>query len=175
MQVPLAALFTGLLAGSEELLSAARDAVEGEWGPIALASPPRPWTESDYYASQMGPGLLRQFLVFDRPARVDSLAAAKLRAIALEVAAAAGAAVPRPVNIDPGHLGPHNLTLASTKQAGHRIWIGHGIWAEITLVFRDGAFQPLPWTYPDFRRPETLEFLSAGRRLALAKVRPETK
>lgn len=175
MQVPRAALFAGLLAGSEPLLAAARAAAEAEWGPIALASTPRPWTESNYYAAQMGPGLLRQFLLFEGPVGVDRLAAAKLRAIALEAAAAAGASVPRPVNIDPGLLGEHNLTLASTKRAGHRVWIGDGLWAEITLVYRDGAFQPLPWTYPDFRRPESLDFLSVARRLALAKLRPETK
>lgn len=175
MNAPRAALFAGVLAGSEPLLAAARASVEAEWGPVALASAPRPWTESDYYAAQMGPGLLRQFLLFDLPVGVDRLAASKLRAITLETAAAQGAAVPRPVNIDPGLLGEHNLTLASTKRAGHRVWIGDGLWAEITLVYRDGAFQPLPWTYPDFRRPETLEFLAAARRLTLPKLRPETK
>ncbi len=168
---PTAALFAGLLAGNEALLDSALSALEAEWGPVALRSPPRPWNESDYYEAEMGKGLLRQFLVFDAPVGVDRLPALKLRAIALEQTFVPGGAVPRPVNIDPGLLGEHNLTLASTKRAGHRVWIGDGIWAEITLVFRAGAFQPLPWTYSDFRRSETLEFLAAARKQMLARLR----
>lgn len=168
---PAAALFTGLLSSSEPLLAAASNALAAEWGPVALRSDPRPWNESDYYEAEMGKGLLRQFLLFEAPVPVDRLPALKRRAIEHERAFAAGAAVPRPVNIDPGLLGEHNLTLASTKRAGHRVWIGDEIWAEITLVFRAGAFQPLPWTYSDFRRPETLEFLARARKLVMARVK----
>jgi hypothetical protein len=168
---PVAALFTGLLATSESLLAAARASLEAEWGPVALATSPRPWTETDYYEAEMGKGLVRQFLVFERLVGVDRLAALKLRAVALEETFKPGAAVARPVNIDPGLLGEHALTLASTKRAGHRVWIGEGIWAEITVVYRDGAWQLLHWTYPDFRRPETLEFLAACRKHFLPRLR----
>ncbi|MBI2920477.1 MAG: DUF4416 family protein [Planctomycetes bacterium] len=161
---------TGLLAGHPDRLESARALLEAEWGPVALASAPRPWTESSYYEPEMGPGLMRQFLGFEQPAGVDQLASLKSRAIALEARLAAGAPVPRPVNIDPGFVDANNLTLASTKRAGHRVWIGGGIWAEITLLFRSGAFQPLPWTYPDFRRPESLEWLAAFRKLSLPRL-----
>jgi len=160
----------GLLAGTAELLQAARASLENEWGPVALATRARPWTESRYYEAEMGPALLRQFLGFANPVTVDRLASLKRRAIDIENTFRPGAARPRTVNIDPGLVNIGNLTLASTKQAGHRVWIGDGIWAEITLVLREGAFQPLPWTYPDFRLPETLEFLSALRRLSLPKI-----
>jgi hypothetical protein len=168
---PPAVLFAGFLAASEALLEAARAASGSEWGPVALASDPRPWTESDYYEPQMGKGLLRQFVAFEAPVPVDRLSPIKLRAIELEETFKPGAAVLRPVNIDPGLLDPLNLTLASTKKGGHRVWIGEGIWAEITVIFRDGAYQPLPWTYPDFRRADTLAFLGAVRKWALPRLR----
>ncbi|MEK7467692.1 MAG: DUF4416 family protein [Planctomycetota bacterium] len=167
---PVAVLFTGLLATSEPLLANVRASLEADWGPIALASAARPWTETDYYEAEMGKGLLRQFLAFERLVGVDRLASLKQRSVALEETWKAGAKVDRPVNIDPGLLSEHSLTLASTKRAGHRVWIGEGIWAEITVVYRDGAFQLLHWTYPDFRRPETLEFLAACRRLFLPRL-----
>lgn len=168
---PRAALMTGLLAGREEWLAAARRRLEQEFGAVVLASAPRPWTESDYYAPQMGAGLLRQFLGFEKAVSVDRLASLKRAAIALEPAVVAGAPVPRPVNIDPGLVDANNLTLASTKRAGHRVWIGDGIWAEITLLFRSGTWQPLPWTYPDFRAADTHAWLSAFRTLALPGLR----
>ncbi|KAF0242760.1 MAG: GTP-binding [Planctomycetota bacterium] len=168
---PVAVLFTGLLATSEPLLAAVRASLEAEWGPVAQASIPRPWTETDYYEAEMGKGLVRQFLAFERLVGVDRLQDLKRRSVALEETFKPGASVARPVNIDPGLLGEHSLTLASTKRAGHRVWIGEGIWAEITVVYRDGAFQLLHWTYPDFRRPATLEFLAACRKLFLPRLR----
>lgn len=162
---PTAALFVGLLAGSEALLVRARAALAAEAGPIALASEPRPWSESDYYEAEMGKGLLRQWLVFERAVPMGRLGSLKRRAIALEDSFRPGAAVSRPVNIDPGLLDAHSLRLASTKPAGHRVWVGDGIWVEITLTFKAGGWALLPWTYPDFRRPETHEFLTAARKL----------
>jgi hypothetical protein len=168
---PPAALFCGLLAGSDILLASTRATLERDWGPLALASTPVPWNETSYYEPEMGRSLLRQYLGFARPVSADRLAPLKLRAVELEHSLRPGAPVSRPVNIDPGLLDANLLALASTKRAGHRLWIGDGIWAEITLVYRTGAWQPLPWTYPDFRRPQTLEFLSAFRQLALPALR----
>ncbi|MCE9584228.1 MAG: DUF4416 family protein [Planctomycetes bacterium] len=168
---PPAALVAGVLAGSEALLTSTRASLEREWGSVLLASVPRPWTESDYYAPEMGSGLLRQFLGFATVVPVDRLAALKRRAIEIEETFKAGAPVARPVNIDPGLLAPFNLTLASTKRSGHRVWVGEGIWAEITLTFRDGDFQPLPWTYPDYARQDTRDFLTAVRKAMLPRIR----
>jgi hypothetical protein len=56
----------------------------------------------------------------------------------------------RRVNIDPGYLSASQLVLASTKPFAHRIYIERGIWAEVTLLFKQGSFTSLPWTYPDY-------------------------
>lgn len=57
----------------------------------------------------------------------------------------------RTVNLDPGMLTLGRLILASTKDNAQRIPLRDGIYAEITLLYRKGGWQPLPWTYPDYR------------------------
>ena len=62
--------------------------------------------------------------------------------------------------------------LASTKESSHRVYLGRGIWAEVELLWRAGAFEPLPWTYADYRTPEALGFFGKARE-ALKKFRRE--
>jgi hypothetical protein len=53
--------------------------------------------------------------------------------------------------------------LATGKNYSHRIYIGEGIYAELTLVFERGAFRPLPWTYPDYADRPLRDFLQRVR------------
>ncbi|GBE55977.1 hypothetical protein BMS3Bbin16_00174 [archaeon BMS3Bbin16] len=41
--------------------------------------------------------------------------------------------------------------------------MGEGIYAEVTLQYKRGKWEPLPWTYPDFKTPITLDFLTRIR------------
>lgn len=70
----------------------------------------------------------------------------------------------RLINIDPGYLSMTKLVLASTKNREHRIYLRDGIYAEVTLAFRDQAWTSMPWTYADYQRPDVLEFLKLARR-----------
>jgi hypothetical protein len=54
--------------------------------------------------------------------------------------------------------------LATGKNYAHRIYLGKGIYADLTLIFQKGAFRKLPWTYPDYSDPEMLACLMAVRR-----------
>lgn len=69
----------------------------------------------------------------------------------------------RPLNLDPGYLTPAKLVLASTKDHAHRIYLRDGIFAEVTLVYRKGKWQPLEWTYPDYRRDDYQQFFTRCR------------
>jgi hypothetical protein len=113
----------------------------------------------------MGPGLRKQFLVFSRLVDPDSLAEAKLGSNALEEEFAALGIFPepRPLNLDPGHLSLGKFLLATTKDQAHRIYLGQGIFAEVTLRFQDGFFEPWPWTYADYREPAACAFLGQAR------------
>lgn len=68
------------------------------------------------------------------------------------------------VNIDPGYMSMTKLVLASTKNREHRLYLRDGIYAEVTLAFRDQAWRAMPWTYADYQRPDVLEFLTQARK-----------
>jgi hypothetical protein len=141
-----------------------------EFGPVAGQSALVPFDFTDYYEPEFGADLTRCWVDFDVGFDPAGLAAAKLRAIELERALAAPDGR-RLVNLDPGALTLHNLVLASTKDHAHRVCLGSGIFAELTLVFESGAFRALPWTYPDYRTPACLEFLARCRSRLLAAPR----
>ena len=77
----------------------------------------------------------------------------------------------RRVNLDPGYIDAFKLVLASTKNAGQRIYLYSGIYAETTLQYFDGAFYGLPHTYPDYLWPQTLAFFTSLRAEYLAQLR----
>jgi hypothetical protein len=158
---PPVKLIAGVLAASPHLLSEARQKLEEEFGSIEAASEPELWTASQYYCREMGPHLLRQFLAFGPPVAPDSLVGAKLAANELERRWAGPAG--RLVNVDPGYVDLDKLVLASTKNAPHRIYLGRGIYAEVTLCFVAGSFVPLPHTYPDYAQPRAREFFGRVR------------
>ena len=43
------------------------------------------------------------------------------------------------------------------------IYLRDGIFAEVTLFFRDGEFRPWPWTYADYREDSVQTFLLQAR------------
>jgi hypothetical protein len=68
------------------------------------------------------------------------------------------------VNLDPGLLTPENFILATGKNFSHRVYLGNGVFADLTLVYRNGGFHPLPWTYPDYASEEVRSLLRDLRR-----------
>jgi hypothetical protein len=55
------------------------------------------------------------------------------------------------------------FVLATGKNFTHRIYLGRGIYADLTLVYRGGGFQALPWTYPDYADARLQAFLLRAR------------
>ena len=55
------------------------------------------------------------------------------------------------------------FVLATGKNYSHRIYIGDGIYADLTLIFQKGAYQSLPWTYPDYQDEGMKAFLALVR------------
>ncbi|MFQ5836184.1 MAG: DUF4416 family protein, partial [bacterium] len=72
----------------------------------------------------------------------------------------------RRINLDPGYLNLSKLVLASTKDYQHRIYLGRGIYAEVTLRYKkEKGFKPWEWTYPDYRTREYLEIFNHLREI----------
>ena len=57
------------------------------------------------------------------------------------------------------------LVLASTKDHAHRLYLAQGIYAEVTLYYKDRQWQHRDWTFPDYRREDYQQFFSACREL----------
>jgi hypothetical protein len=143
----------------------ARERLEAAFGPVALASPEYDFAQTRYYEPTMGPDLRKQFLAFERVVAADCLAEVKQRTNALEQELAGTGLYPepRPLNLDPGVLGLGKFLLATTKDQAHRVYLRDGIFAEVTLRYHAGAFEPWPWTYADYRLPLVLAFLQEAR------------
>jgi hypothetical protein len=99
----------------------------------------------------------------------DELKRMKRTAESLEAAFLYAGTNRRRINLDPGILTPEHLVLASHKCASHRVYLGDGVYAELELVYQNGDFQPLPWTYPDYRTRLARDFFKVVRSSIMAK------
>ena len=141
-------LIASLLAAGPAALEAARAALAGRLGAIDFQSELLPFDHTDYYAAELGTGLVRQVVTFAPLALPSDLPAVKLTTNEIEQAMAEDGR--RTVNIDPGYVSLAKLVLATTKDHAHRLYLGLGIYGEVTLAYQGGRFRPWPWTYPDY-------------------------
>lgn len=77
--------------------------------------------------------------------------------------------VARPINLDPGYLTPAKLVLASAKDFAHRVYLGGGIYAEVTLQYR-GGWQKLDWTFPDYASGRYSAFMTDARNTLMSQL-----
>ena len=157
-------LFTGVLASDPALFSSVKTVLQERYGPVDLESDVIPFTFTNYYENEMGPAICRKFYSFAQLIDAESLAKIKIETNALEqLFAATSAPIARPVNLDPGYVENAKVLLASTKNFYHRIYLGSGIFAEVTLHFRGKGFLFFPWTYQDYRTEPYLAFFAQAR------------
>ena len=161
-------LFVGLLTARTSALGELRGPLEEKLGPVELESELLDFGYTDYYEPELGPGLKRGLWGFARLDDPDTLADLKLFTNGLE--GAFSIAGKRIVNIDPGYMAPARVVLASTKDFAHRLYLGKGIYGEVTLMYRRRGFQPLPWTYPDYRSEACQQFFRELRRLYMRQL-----
>ncbi len=174
---PVPALFIcGLLFSRREVFQSVRRRLEARFGP-AETSPEWQFTHTDYYTQEMGPDLTRVFLVFSRLVSQDCLVDAKLACRHMEREfmnqAVPGGQSGRMVNIDPGLLTPERLVLATGKNFTHRIYLGKGVFAEITLIATRSGFRTLEWTFPDYASDKILDFWNNTRRKYLEQLKKQ--
>lgn len=143
--------------------------VESVWGSILLKSPEYDFVESQYYEKSMGAGLKKQFAICSFGYDPGELSKDKLltNGWETEFAQSYPSQVERPLNIDPGYLSLTKLVLASTKNREHRLYLQDGIYGEVTLAFRNQAWQSMEWTYPDYQRTDFQSFFTSCRQQIL--------
>lgn len=156
-----AKLVIGLIMKEKRHLVAPADALIERFGPVDMVSSWFPFDFTAYYEPEMGTPLFRRVLAFKMLIKQSVLAQIKIAANDLEQAYATGGK--RTVNIDPGYMLPERFVLATGKNYSHRIYIGRQIYADLTLIYKKGRFQALPWTYPDYADKRMLTYLHQVR------------
>ncbi|MBI3992431.1 MAG: DUF4416 family protein [Candidatus Lambdaproteobacteria bacterium] len=146
---PQVKLFAAVLHAPEADPADCLRRLEGAFSPCEHRGVARAFDCTDYYAEEMGPALLRSIVGFRDLQPASALPQAKQRANAIESELARHGR--RRFNIDVGYLDLHKVVLASCKGRGSKVYLHDGVWADVTLRYRAGRWEPLPWSFPDFR------------------------
>lgn len=123
--------------------------LENEFGTIDFFGKPYPFSFTAYYEPEMGSRITKQILSFEKKIDPQTLAAVKHRTNEMESDSAVSGC--RRINLDPGIMDLNRFILATTKNRGHRIPLSNAVYGELTLIFLRGHFEPLPWTYADYK------------------------
>lgn len=148
-------MICSLFSPQEKLVENVIDELKEEFGPTDWISPGLFFDRTRYYEREMGWPLFRRFITFRELVRPEELIEAKLFTNGIENRYLKDNK--RQINIDPGYISLERLVLATGKNYTHRIYLSKGIFADLTLVFHKGSFEPLEWTYRDYKDPESIK------------------
>jgi len=143
-------LILGVLFTDAALSLQAKDLLTSRYGQIDYESPLFDFDISDYYYGEMGRPIFRQFYSFEPLIQPQTIARIKIETTQIEDMLAV--ANKRKVNLDPGYMDYDKFVLASAKYNGQKVYLDLGIWADLTLHYEKGHFDPFPWSFPDFKR-----------------------
>jgi hypothetical protein len=169
-------LFIGVLVSDRKFIPNVEERLTPLFGPVDHRSEVIPFDFTDYYEKEMGDILDRVFFSFERLIEADRLPEIKRQTNELEDELAEllrtpNTTIKRPVNLDPGYVEQAKVVLASTKNFYHRIYIGRGIFAEVTMHFKNNTYQFFPWTYPDYQSRDYQEFFLRTRQIFRSQLR----
>ncbi|OQY06321.1 MAG: hypothetical protein B6I25_04080 [Planctomycetales bacterium 4572_13] len=170
-------LIVGILACDERALEISRGVLLDAYGTTDLISEVWPFDMTEYYESEAGPNMVRQFMAFENLIDPGRLAAIKHETNRMEqdLATSLDTPYPRPINFDPGFIEPSKLVLASTKNFAHRIYIGDHMYAEVTLTYNKGRWETFPFTFPDYKSGRYNAYLSKMRQMLVQQLRERKK
>jgi hypothetical protein len=158
-------LIAGFIYKDAGAYETAKKTLIAKFGPIDLESREMDFNYTEYYGAEMGQGLKRRFVSFKKLIDPAALAGIKVFSDKVEKKNLYPGTKNRKVNIDPGLISHSKLVLATTKNFAHRVYIGKGIYAEVTLRYKTGRFTTLEWTYPDYAGQEYQSVLNEIREI----------
>ena len=167
-----AKLFMSLIVVEKDVFHQGVKDLRSSFGETDTVSERFPFDFTDYYAPEMGKPLFRHFITFEPLIPIPILPDIKQATNRLEQKYAAPDGKRR-MNIDPGYLCLEHVILATTKGYTHRPYLRDGIYADLELIFRDQSFQPLEWTYPDYRQEVVIRLFNQFRKEYLENLRRE--
>jgi len=158
-----ALLFIATLYSDEGVYRRAKERLIRDFGELSFESERLPWIHSEYYRDELGWPITRRFVAFKKGFDTGAIRDIKLATNALEDAFSVEGR--RKINLDPGYITEAKVVLATTKNYPHRIYLGSGIFAEVTLFYTGGRYRSHRFTYRDYGTPEYLAVFHRMREL----------
>lgn len=158
--------FVGFLFVDQKIIERAWKILEEKYGKIDKKSKVWPFSYTNYYVKEMGDGIMKQFISFE--SLIDPIDSIEIKHYtnALEKQLAKEFPISqRPINIDPGYLSLSKVVLTTTKDYNHRLYLGDGIYGEVTLHYQKKKFTPWDWTYPDYKSISYLQYFEELRNI----------
>jgi hypothetical protein len=158
-----AKLFMSLMASEHDIFHQGLQDLCSIFGEADTISERFPFDFTEYYSREMGKPLFRHFITFERLISIPTLPDIKRATNHLEEKYATLNGNRR-INIDPGYICLEHVILATTKGYTHRPYLRDGIYADLTLIYRNKSFQSLEWTYPDYRQEDVIILFNQFRK-----------
>ena len=158
-----AKLFMSVMFSEDAIFQRSLEDLPPIFGEIDFISERFSFDLTDYYIEEMGSPLFRHLITFEPLISMHLLPDIKQTTNQLEEKYSTPSGKRR-VNIDPGYFTLAHAILATTKGYAHRPYLRNGIYADLTLIYRNKTFQPLEWTYPDYRQDQIILLFNQFRR-----------
>ncbi len=127
------------------------DALRKVWGQVRHLGKLFPFDKTEYYTPEMGTGLFRGVVSFERTVAPQEIGLEKERSNALERELSPQSSGRR-VNIDIGYMDLDKIVLPSYKRGPFKLYAGDGLWLDMILHYAKGRFLPTAWAFDDFKR-----------------------
>ncbi len=155
-------LFLGIMYRDSDKRDSAVDYFKKKFGAVSMQTEPLPFScFSKYYDKDMGGDVFKEYLLFEQ--KIDRQLLAEIKTFSNEIEMKFAEGDLRPINLDPGYLAADKFVLASAKDFAHRIYLGSGIYAEVTLHFHHDKVRFFSWTYRDYLQEPVEKLLLKGR------------
>lgn len=163
--------FVALITRELPLAEEIQKTLNSVLGEVILFSEPFNFSQfTTYYEREMGNDLKKIFYFFEALKNPEFLVELKHLCYQLEL----NYSLPsgnRQINIDPGYLNLSKVVLSTFKDFSHRIYLGKGVFAEVTLIFKNKTYTELLWTYPDYRQKMVIALFNKAREIYKQKLK----
>jgi hypothetical protein len=163
-------LIASLICNQAESFYLALKKMIVHWGSLDFISETMDFDFTHYYEPEMGKDLWRRIISFKTLINPDRISAIKHLTNEIEKSLSS-TPKKRTVNVDPGYINEYHLILSTTKPCPHRPYLNAGIYADLTLIYKEKSFHALPWTYPDYRSEKMIAIMNTLRSKYLFQLR----
>jgi len=167
-----AKLVTGVFLKDRGLIETLINELAERLGPIDIISQWFTFDYTSYYESEMGAPLFRRMLAYKN--LIEQMDLVRIKNITNDIELKYSKNGKRSANIDPGYMLCERFVLATGKNYTHRIYIGDGIYADLTLIYQKSGFKKLPWTYPDYYDEKMFSYLKNVREKYMIDLKRDT-